>query len=77
MVLTWTNLNYKQLWSGYLVNAVGKSFPKPTNGMFATNAAIGFVPIAYPTTKADTAAAALSAANALMDIWKSVNNKLK
>jgi len=36
--------------------------------MFATNAAIGFVPFAYPTTEANTAAAASSAANAHTDI---------
>ena len=36
--------------------------------MFATNAAIEFVPIVYPTTEANTAAAGSNAANVLMDI---------
>lgn len=54
-------------------NVAGKSFPTQANGMFATNAAIGFVPIAYPTTEADTAAAASSAANAPSGIWKNNN----
>ena len=73
MVLTWTNLNYKQLWSGYLVNAVGKSFPKPTNGMFATNAATASVHIACLIIEVNTAAAASNAANAPLGIWKNDN----